>query len=43
MREMVTTTSILLGTLLTLANLLLGIAVVLLAVRLSHARRDQPF
>jgi hypothetical protein len=43
MRGMVTTTSLLLGTGLTLSNLLLGIAVVLLAVRLSNARRDQPF
>lgn len=42
MRDMVTTTSMLLGTGLTLANLFLGIGVVLLAVRLSHARRDQP-
>jgi hypothetical protein len=40
---MVTTTSLLLGTGLTLANLLLGIAIVLLAVRLANARRDQPF
>ena len=43
MRVMVTTTGIVLGIALTLGNLLVGLAVVLLAVRLSNARRDQPF
>ena len=38
-----TTTSILLATALTVGELLLGLAVVLLAARVSHARRDQPF
>jgi hypothetical protein len=40
---MATTTSIFIGTALTLGNLLLGVLIVLLAVRMSHARRDQPF
>jgi hypothetical protein len=38
-----TTTSILLATALTFGELLLGLAVILLAARWSHARRDQPF
>jgi hypothetical protein len=43
MRVMVTTTGMLLGIVLMLGNVVLGLAVVLLAVHLSHARRDQPF